>query len=111
MIIRQQIATSASWPKPEKICWMPSSPRRAGTEQMEASASPVITIRLVTGIGMRSRVKRTKATTVNAEDRDSVCVGDEFVHPWQVFTEKKKPACAGRLCIAGASLSCSLSSC
>ena len=44
-------------------------------EQVEAQRQPVITIRLVTGIGMRSRVNRKNATTVNTSTAMACALG------------------------------------
>ena len=66
-IIRLQIATSASWPNPEKISRAviaPSGPVY-GT-RWNQTASATMMRRLVTGIGIDSRVNRKNATPVKA---------------------------------------------
>ena len=99
-IIRQQIATSASWPKPEKICCTPSrAPSCSNGNRWKPRAKAAITISPVTGIGMRSTVNRTKATTVRA--RTAIAWALRTSSLTREGYPKKNPACAGSSSVPG----------
>ena len=105
-IIRQQMATSASWPNAEKIWRGPSAPSAPWYgNRCRPSASAAITSRLVSGIGIRSRVKRKKATPVRARTPIACALTARSGIP-QRIQAKRTPLARGRLASRSAQSTC-----